>query len=366
MPLPATTRLFEIKLHGIEGLAPRYFGDIDRTVATPNLRVANQQNQDATSGSNATMMGGVYNPFRRYGYLSAANATFNKIATDTPLFAVLGTPGSWEYIGMSLSPSVPGVAPTINDAVGGNSTDANTTTATQSFTVTSSVSSMLVVFVLNGSGGYPTGVTWNGVAMTPSSHDGTQAFVSSWYLTTPLPATANIVATWASATVEKAIVAYSIAGTNSTPDHVATNSGTLSPAQLLLQPTVADVLTIGALWSLTSTHVYTSFLDQTQDVNFSTGGGNIWRISSSHRGNVVGQSFGSSLYDIENDTFYMAPRGLTVYKGSTFDATTVVTALRLDEANSVIMDMETYQHTSAVASSEGGLSFQLSPYLCCA
>lgn len=79
MPLPATTRLFEIKLHGIEGLIPRFFGDVDRTISTPNLRVANQNNQDAVSGSYPKVADGVYNPFRRYGYLSASNTSFTTI-----------------------------------------------------------------------------------------------------------------------------------------------------------------------------------------------------------------------------------------------------------------------------------------------
>lgn len=56
-----------IDLSGRQGLAPRFGGDIDRTVDTPNLRYIAAEGQ---------MAGGVYNPFRRYGYLSAANATY--------------------------------------------------------------------------------------------------------------------------------------------------------------------------------------------------------------------------------------------------------------------------------------------------
>ncbi len=57
----------------------RHFGDIDRIQSSPNLRIANQDNQDATSGTNRTMADGIYNPFRRYGYLSASSGTFNVV-----------------------------------------------------------------------------------------------------------------------------------------------------------------------------------------------------------------------------------------------------------------------------------------------
>lgn len=84
------SRLFEIKLSGIEGLMPRFFGDVDRTGPSPNLRIANEDNSKATSGDNRTMADGVYNPFRMYGYLSAANAqittvTFAASSTSTNL-----------------------------------------------------------------------------------------------------------------------------------------------------------------------------------------------------------------------------------------------------------------------------------------
>jgi len=55
-----------IDLSGIGGLAPKFNGDMDRTVATPNLRYIGNDNQ---------MADGIYNPLRRYGYLSPANAT---------------------------------------------------------------------------------------------------------------------------------------------------------------------------------------------------------------------------------------------------------------------------------------------------
>lgn len=56
----------EIDLSGRGGLAPRFWGDSDRTTATPELRYLGGANQIAD---------GIYNPFRRYGYMSPANAT---------------------------------------------------------------------------------------------------------------------------------------------------------------------------------------------------------------------------------------------------------------------------------------------------
>ena len=62
-----------LDLTGKGGLAPRHWGDIDRTVASPNLRYLGGENQ---------MADGVYNPFRRYGYLSPSNGVFNAV-TDS-------------------------------------------------------------------------------------------------------------------------------------------------------------------------------------------------------------------------------------------------------------------------------------------
>ncbi len=51
----------QIDLSGKGGLAPRFWGDYDRTVATPELRILGAPDQ---------MADGIYNPLRRYGYMS--------------------------------------------------------------------------------------------------------------------------------------------------------------------------------------------------------------------------------------------------------------------------------------------------------
>lgn len=72
-----------IDLSGRGGLAPRFWGDIDRTVATPESRILGGEDQ---------MADGIYNPFRRYGYLSPSNATFGAITFTGGTFdAMMGS-----------------------------------------------------------------------------------------------------------------------------------------------------------------------------------------------------------------------------------------------------------------------------------
>ena len=70
----------QIDLSGRAGLAPRFWGDIDRTVATPELRYLGKEGQ---------MADGLYNPFRRYGYMSPSNATFTDVTLDSASISVL-------------------------------------------------------------------------------------------------------------------------------------------------------------------------------------------------------------------------------------------------------------------------------------
>lgn len=72
----------QIDLSGRAGLAPRFWGDIDRTVATPELRILGKEGQ---------MADGIYNPFRRYGYMSPSNATFTDVTLDNASVGVLSS-----------------------------------------------------------------------------------------------------------------------------------------------------------------------------------------------------------------------------------------------------------------------------------
>jgi len=60
----------QIDLSGRKGLAPKFGGDSDRTIATPELRILGAEGQVAD---------GIYNPMKRYGYLSPANNTFTDV-----------------------------------------------------------------------------------------------------------------------------------------------------------------------------------------------------------------------------------------------------------------------------------------------
>lgn len=81
-----TDQQISMGLSGRSGLAPRFWGDLDRTVPTPSLRYI------ATDGQ---LVQGYWNPFRRYGYASPANGTLATVSMgSTPLDA---TPWAVEY-----------------------------------------------------------------------------------------------------------------------------------------------------------------------------------------------------------------------------------------------------------------------------
>ena len=73
----------QIDLSGKGGLAPRFWGDTDRIIATPALRYLGNADQVAN---------GIYNPLRRYGYMSPSNATFTAITFSGGTFdAMMGS-----------------------------------------------------------------------------------------------------------------------------------------------------------------------------------------------------------------------------------------------------------------------------------
>ncbi len=71
-----------LDLSGRGGLAPRFWGDMDKDTPIPELRII---------GGETQMADGIYNPFRRYGYLSPANATFADVTPSTAFDALLGS-----------------------------------------------------------------------------------------------------------------------------------------------------------------------------------------------------------------------------------------------------------------------------------
>jgi hypothetical protein len=190
----------QFDLSGRDGLAPRFFGDIDRTVSTPELRFL---------GGGGQLAEGVYNPLRRYGYMSPSNSAFADVAISGSLEVTLGSSVSWQGLAVEFLPA-DGVAPIINGSGSSSNDDTNDTSHTLSFTVAGSLTnSILVVSITHATGSaVPTGVTYDGNAMTKAADVNTAAFVSIWYLVTPTAGTADIVATWAINTSEKAIHAF--------------------------------------------------------------------------------------------------------------------------------------------------------------
>lgn len=62
----------QIDLSGSKGLAPKYFGDVDKIASNPELRILADDGQ---------MVEGIYNPFRRLGYMSPSTSAFNTVTT---------------------------------------------------------------------------------------------------------------------------------------------------------------------------------------------------------------------------------------------------------------------------------------------
>lgn len=81
-----TDQQISMDLSGRSGLAPRFWGDLDRVVPSPNLRYV------ATDGQ---LVQGYWNPFRRYGYASPANATMASVALGST--AIDAQPWAVEY-----------------------------------------------------------------------------------------------------------------------------------------------------------------------------------------------------------------------------------------------------------------------------
>lgn len=81
-----TDQQITLDLSGRGGLAPRFWGDPDRTVPVQSLRYIAADGQ---------LVDGYWNPFRRYGYASPANATMATVSMGST--ALDGVPYAVEY-----------------------------------------------------------------------------------------------------------------------------------------------------------------------------------------------------------------------------------------------------------------------------
>lgn len=320
----------QIDLSGRAGLAPRFWGDIDRTVATPELRILGKEGQ---------MADGIYNPFRRYGYMSPANATFTDVIQSNILTTTLGSSVAWETVGVAITPTGASV-PAVTGIISSGSEDTSDTTYTLSHTTNSSTT-FLVIAVQNMTGtGVPTGVTWDGAAMTKAVETSSNGFLSIWYYLSPGNKTADIVATWGVNTAEKSIHAININGGNAI-NVTGTGTGSSTTASLTLSPTVSNTLLFMATGSLNATHAPGE--GQTERTDLVTGGPGVFRYSTSTKADAT-TILGSSIYDSANNDFYFAERGQRIFKGDTLDDTTLNPEHDLGATGTpVIMDLEIYQ-----------------------
>lgn len=84
---PDQANNLQLNVSGSGGLMDRFWGDADRTVATPNVRIVGQQDivggayYDRFIAKVDNTANGYYNPFRRLGYLAPANATMIDVTT---------------------------------------------------------------------------------------------------------------------------------------------------------------------------------------------------------------------------------------------------------------------------------------------
>lgn len=317
-----------IDLSGRMGLAPRFISDLDRTVATPELRYL---------GADGQFAAGVFNPFRRYGYMSPANNTYTDITQARILTTTLGGAVTWQTAGISITPSG-STAPTLTGSINSGVEDTADTSFTLSHTTDSS-SSMLVVAVQSMTGANPTGVTWDGIAMTQGVATGTNGFISIWYYNTPGAKSANIVATWAANTAEKSIHAMNINGGNGV-NAIGGSSATSALATITLTPTVGNTLMVIATGSTNTTHA--PGINQTERTDL-VSGVTPFRFSTS---TMLGTPllFTSSIYDIVNNDFYFAESGQNLYQGDGLDDLSMAIAVDLDSAGTPeIQDLEIYE-----------------------
>ena len=320
----------QIDLSGRSGLAPRFWGDIDRTVATPELRILGKPGQ---------MANGTYNPMRRYGYMSPANATFTDVSTGANMTTTLGSSQTWQSVAVALKPSGSTV-PVFSGTASSGVEDTSDTQLAISHTVTGSVAT-LVVAVTSMTGSNPTSVTWDGTALTLAVSATTSGFISIWYLYNANPIASTVIANWATNTAEKAIHAMNFTGVSSNAINSSTSSsGTSTTATTTMTPTVENTMFVMATGSTNATHTQGEGQTERTDLPSTT---TPFRYSTSTKGNTI-TIIGSSIYDSVNDDFYFAERGQRIFKGDTLDDVELAQALDLGTTGTpIIMDLEIYQ-----------------------
>lgn len=320
-----------IDMSGRGGLAPRFFGDINRTVATPELRYIGNDNQFAD---------GVFNPFRRFGYMSPANDTFTAVTNYVPttLTTTLGSSNAWQYAGIVVQP-----VSTVLPAISGTPTSGTVTGSVNSLTISTTVSSdsnrLLTVFAFSQSTA-ATSATFGGVPMTLVSSGNAGTGWAIFTLVNPATSTDDVVVNWALANANvSAVCIVTKDSLQSTPTIYGANNGSSTTASLTLSPSFNKGLMLGGVCSIAATHTQAS--GQTELFNFLTTAGSL-RTSASSKTAINSSVFGSVIYDDINDDHYWGERGINIMKGDGLDDLSLSSVLALP-TNSVITDLEIYQ-----------------------
>lgn len=122
-------------------------------------------------------------------------------------------------------------------------TSASGSSLTGSFTTVSASNSYLYVAVMSYTANPPTGVTFNGSAMTLVNNNisGATSATSTWYLANPTVTTANIVATWAGSNNNLAFHAYQLSGA-AAPTGLGGGTGTSSDFTVSSTNTTGNLL----------------------------------------------------------------------------------------------------------------------------
>lgn len=332
-----------IDLSGRGGLAPRFFGDINRTSASPELRYIGSENQFAD---------GIYNPFRRFGYLSPANNTFESVTQYVPttLTTTIGSSQTWQYTAVSIPPvSGSTTIPSVLGTPASGTVTGSVTSLTIPLTVASGSNRMLTVIATNPTGGAATSATFNGTAMTLVTTGSTGMYYSVFQLAAPTVTTADVVVTWS---VSSSNVTAGCVVTQNTSQSIstvyATNTATSASASVSITPTSNYNLILGAVTSLAATHTQAS--TQTEIFNFLSTAGTT-RFSESRRNAISYTTLGCTVYDDINDDHYWGERGSAsstipgnILKGDGLDDRALESVVSITGA--VITDLEIYQVNS--------------------
>lgn len=334
---PQQSQKLNIDLSGIEGLAPRYFGDINKNISSPNARYL---------GNDSEMAEGIWNPFKRYGYISPANDSFDSVSflPAISMSTTLGSSQTWQTGGVIINPYTGGTFPSVVGTPVSVTASGSVTSLSTSVTV-SSGSNLILTVIAFGYLNPATSATFNGTAMTLVATQNVPYSYTIFQLVNPTVTTGTVVINYAVAT------SNAIAGCIVTKDSsqsvstvYGTNNGSSSTASLSLTPTSNYSLMIEAAYSTAASH--TTAAGQTEIFNLLTTA-TTFRFSESTKQANISTILSCTQYDDFNDDVYFAESGYrsntyaNIFQGDTLDDRSMVSVNSIQNAN--FTDLEIYQ-----------------------